>query len=67
MILLVTVVIAACLDYHDLAVFLPLLNLMVAVQIAQAHTLGTSFHYRFILMLLFTGICLAVAAYSLLS
>ncbi len=67
MILLVTVVIAACLDYHDLAVFLPLLNLMVAVQLAQAHTLGTSFHYRFILILLFTSICLAVAAYSLLS
>lgn len=67
MILLVTVVIAACFDYHDLAVFLPLLNLMVAVQVAQAYTLGTSFRYRFVLMLLFTVISLAVAAYSLLS
>ena len=67
MILLVTVVIAACFDYHDLAVFLPLLNLMVAVQVAQAYTLATSFRYRFVLMLLFTVVCLAVAAYSLLS
>ena len=67
MILLVTVIIAACFDYHDLAVFLPLLNLMVAVQVAQAYTLATSFRYRFVLMLLFTVVCLAVAAYSLLS
>lgn len=67
MTMLVMVIIVLCFDYHDLAVFLPLLNLMVAVQLAQAHTLGASFHYRYVLILLFTGICLAVAAYSLLS
>lgn len=67
MTMLVMVIIVLCFDYHDLAVFLPLLNLMVAVQLAQAHTLGTSFRYRYVLILLFTGICLAVAAYSLFS
>ena len=67
MIMLVVVIIAVCLDYHYLAVFLPLLNLMVAVQVAQAHSLATSFHYRYVLMILFTVTCLAVAALNLLS
>lgn len=67
MILLVMVIIAACLDYHDLAVFLPLLKLMVAVQIAQAYTLWTSFHHRYVFMLLFIAVCVASAAVSLLS
>ena len=65
-ILLIMGVIAACLDYHDMAVFLPLLSLMVAVQVAQAHTLGTAFHYRYVLMLLFIVACLAFAAAHLL-
>ena len=65
-ILLVTAVIASCLDYRDVAVFLPLLNLMVAVQVAQAHVLRTSFHYRYVLILLFTLACLAIAAAHLL-
>ena len=64
-ILLVMAVLAVCLDYRDLAVFLPLLNLMVAIQVAQAHTLGTAFQYRYVLMLLFTVACLAFATANL--
>lgn len=66
MILLVMAIIAACLDYHDLAVFLPLLNLMVALQVAQAYTLRTAFHYRYVLILLFSVACLTAAAANLL-
>lgn len=65
-ILLAMAVLAACLDYRDLAVFLPLLNLMVAIQVAQGHTLRTAFHLRYVLMLLFTVACLAFAAANLL-
>jgi predicted membrane protein len=66
MIMLVIAILAASLDYHDLAVFLPLLNLMVAIQIAQAFTLRTTFHHRYVLILLFTVACLATAAAHLL-
>lgn len=67
MIMLVMVIITLCLDYHDLAVFLPLLNLMVAVQMAQAYTLGASFRFRNLFVLLLMVVCLAVAAFSILS
>ena len=67
MTILVMVIITLCLDYHDLAVFLPLLNLMVAVQMAQAYTLGASFRFRNLFILLFLVVCLAVAAFSILS
>ena len=65
-ILLVMTILAACLDYRDMAVFLPLLNLMVAIQVAHGHTLRTAFHLRYVLMLLFTVACLAFAAANLL-
>ena len=65
-ILLVTAVIATYLDYRDVTVFLPLLNLMVAIQVAQAFTLRTSFHHRYVLILLLTAACLALAAANLL-
>jgi len=66
MIMLVMVIITLCLDYHDLAVFLPLLNLMVAVQMAQAYTLGASFRFRNLFVLLLMVVCLAVATFSIL-
>jgi len=66
MIMLVIAILAASLDYHDLAVFLPLLNLMVAIQIAQAFALRTTFHHRYVLILLFTVACLATVAAHLL-
>ncbi len=66
MIMLVMVIITLCLDYHDLAVFLPLLNLMVAVQMAQAYTLGASSRFRNLFVLLLMVVCLAVAAFSIL-
>ena len=65
-ILLVLAVIALCLDYRDIEVFLPLLNLMVAVQLAQAYTLRTAFRQHYVLILLFTVACLAFAAANLL-
>lgn len=61
MILLVMTVVAACLDHEDLPVFLPLLNLMVAVQIAQFHTLRVTRGYRYLFILLITLACLALA------
>ena len=66
MIMLVMVIITLCLDYHELAVFLPLLNLMVAVQMAQAYTLGAPFRFRNLFVLLLMVVCLAVAAFSIL-
>lgn len=50
---LVMAVIALCIDYCDVQVYLPLLNLMTAVQIAHAHTLRTApFRYVFLLLLI---------------
>ena len=50
---LVMAVIALCIDYRDVQVYLPLLNLMTAVQIAHAHTLRTApFRYVFLLLLI---------------
>ena len=56
---LVAAVIALCIDFSDIAVFLPLLNLMVAVQISHAHTLRSSHSRRYILLLLFIVGCFA--------
>ena len=64
--LLVFTVIALCLDYRDIDVFLPLLNLMVAVQLALAYTLRTAFRHHYVLILLFTVACLAFAIAQLL-
>jgi len=65
-IMLVMMVFVICLDYRDVMVFLPLLNAMVAIQIAQAHTLRTTRGYRYLLVLLLTIACLALAAVHLL-
>lgn len=49
---LISMVIALCVDYDNATVYLPLLNLMVAIQIAHAYTLRmTSHRYLFILLL----------------
>ena len=55
-------IIASCMDYQDLNIYLPLLNLMVAVQVAQVHSLRTSpFRYIFLLLLIAgcAGFCVA--------
>ena len=65
MIVLVLTVIAMCLDHRDLSVYLPLLNLMVAVQVAQVHTLR-NFPYRYIFLLLFIAACVGSCVYHLL-
>lgn len=59
-------VIAMCLDCRDVAVFLPLLGLMVSVQVAQAHTLRASRRYRYVFLLLFIAACIASAAANLM-
>ncbi len=59
-------VIAMCLDCRDVAVFLPLLGLMVSVQVAQTHTLRASMRYRYVFLLLFIAACIASAAANLM-
>jgi len=63
---LASVVIALCIDYSDVTVFLPLLNLMVAVQIAHAHTLRATMSYRYIFILLFIAGCIGFAAANMI-
>jgi len=65
MLLLVMVVIIMCLDGLEMAVFLPLLSLMVAVQIAQIHSLRKH-SLRFVFLLLLIAACVASCAYQLL-
>ena len=65
-VLLLAAIIAVGLDYSDLSFFLPLLNLMVAVQIAQAFSLSTSLRYRYVFILLFAAACLAAAIVQLM-
>lgn len=64
-IVLVLAVIAMSLDHRDLAVYLPLLGLMVAVQVAQVHTLRT-YRYRYVFLLLFVVACVAGFVYHLM-
>lgn len=64
-ILLVLTVIVMCLDYHNLAVYLPLLELMLSLQIAQVHTLST-FSHRYIFLLLFIVGCLGFCVENLM-
>ena len=64
-ILLVMVIIAMCVGFQSIQVFLPLLNLMVAVQVAQAHTLHTAVHHRYVLMFIFVACCIGFAAANL--
>lgn len=56
---LVSVIVAICIDYANVAFYLPLLNLMVAVQIAHAHTLGKA-PFRYVLILLLMAVCLTL-------
>lgn len=63
---LVATVIAVCVDCRDAAFYLPLLGLMVAVQIAHAHTLRTTRGHRYVFMILFTVACVATGAIQLL-
>lgn len=65
-IVLVFMVIALALDHRHLAVYLPLLSLMVSVQIAQAHTLRATHGYRYVFILLLIVACIAFAAANLL-
>lgn len=65
-ILLVLSVIALLLDHRDLVVYLPLLSLLVAVQVAQVHTLRT-FPYRYIFLLVFIAGCVGFCAVNLMS
>jgi len=63
---LVTTVIAMSIDYRDISFFLPLLGLMVAVQVANTHTLRTTVHYRYIFMLLLIAGALGFCAAQLI-
>ena len=62
---MVLTVIGMCLDYQDLNVYLPLLNLTVAVQVALVHSLRTS-PFRYIFLLLFIAGCAGFCAVNLL-
>ena len=64
-ILLVLTVVALLLDHRDMAVYLPLLSLMVAVQVAQAHTLR-NFPYRYVFLLLFVAGCIGFCVANLM-
>ena len=65
-ILLVATIIALSVSCDNVSVFLPLLNLTVAVQIAHAHTLKTSFHNRCFLLVLFIAACVGLGFTNLL-
>ena len=64
--MLVVAVIAIVLDFGNTAVYLPLLNLMVAVQIAHTHTLRTTVRYRYVFMLLLACGCIALGVIQLM-
>ena len=65
-IMLTVAVIAIATGFQSVQTFLPLLSLMVAVQVAQTHTLNTAMHYRFVLMLIFIACCFGFAAAHIL-
>ena len=62
---LVMTVIALCIDYKNVAVYLPLLGLMTAVQVAHAHTLRNA-PIRHVFILLITAGSFALFAANLL-
>lgn len=64
---LISAIIAVCIDYGDVVFFLPLLNLMVAVQIAHAHTLHTANGFRYIFILMLIAVCIAFAVADILT
>ena len=63
---LIAAVISLIIDYSDVAVFLPLLNLMVAVQVAHAHTLNITNHHRYLFILLLIVGSMAFCAANIL-
>jgi len=56
---LVLTIIAMCLDWFSIGIFLPLLSLLVAVQVGHAHTLRTKRPHRYLYMLLLLATCIA--------
>lgn len=63
---LAVTVVAMCLNYSAVETFLPLLGLMVAIQMAHAHTLLATRPLRYLLILLFIAGCFAAAASTLM-
>lgn len=62
---LAAVLIALCLDFGNVAIYLPLLGLMVAVQVAHAHNLRATMPYRYVFILLFIAGCIGFYAANL--
>ena len=62
---LAALLVALCLDFGNVAIYLPLLGLMVAVQIAHVHTLRTTMQYRYVFILLFIAGCIGFFAINL--
>jgi len=58
-------IVAMVIDYRDLTVFMPLLNLTVAVQAAHAYTLS-GFQFRYVLMLALVVGCVGFCISNLL-
>ena len=63
---LATTVVAICVDYNNVAAYLPLLGIMTAVQIAHFHTLRNSFQYRYIFIVLLIAGCIASGTINLI-
>ena len=63
---LVMAVIAICIDYGHVAVYLPLLCLMTSVQVAHTHTLRTTRPHRYVFLLLLIAGCIASFAVSVI-
>jgi hypothetical protein len=63
---LVIIVIALCIDYGNVTVYLPLLSLMAAIQMAHSHTLRTTLARRYVFMLLFIAGCIAFCCVNLM-
>lgn len=64
--LLTMVIVAMAIDWSHLDTYLPLLNLMVAVQVAQSHTLRAPHPHRYIFLLLLIAACLAGCAANMM-
>lgn len=62
---LAALLIALCLDFGNVAIYLPLLGLMVAVQIAHVHTLRATMQYRYVFILLFIAGCIGFFAINM--
>lgn len=64
-IVMILAIIALCIDWNNLAIYLPFLNLPVAVQVSHVHTLRTT-PYRYIFILLFTTACIVSCAVNMI-